>query len=150
MLPEDYDAPKYKSTNMNGDRYNDLVNTRFVQWRQKCFRDDKPCRLVQDHEKCLWQDRNLQALQAAGCNAVDNFPKSSPDLNAIEGVWRLLKDRVLETAPKDMETRAEFLARLRRQVHWLNDVMHDHLLKLCTNQKERGREIEELLGAKCK
>ena len=150
VLPEDYDAPKYKSTNMNGDRYNDLVNTRFVQWRQKCFRDDKPCRLVQDHEKCLWQDRNLQALQAAGCNAVDNFPKSSPDLNAIEGVWRLLKDRVLETAPKDMETRAEFLARLGRQVQWLNDVMHDHLLELCTNQKERGLEIEELLGTKCK
>ena len=54
------------------------------------------------------------------------------------------------TAPEDMETRAEFLARLGRQVHWLNDVMHDHLLELCTNQKERGLEIEELLGTKCK
>ena len=150
VLPEDHGAPKYKTTNMNGERYNELINTRFVKWRRQCFGDDKACRLVQDHEKCLWQDRNLQALGAAGCNVVDNFPKSSPDLNAIEGVWRLLKDRVLDTTPKDVEMRAEFLTRLRRQVHWLNDVMHDDLMKLCTNQKERGRDIEKLHGAKCK
>ena len=149
-LPQDHDAPKYKSTNMNGDRYNDLVKTRFGKWRRQCFGDGKPCRLVQDHERCLWQDRNLEALQAAGCNVVDNFPKSSPDLNAIEGVWHLLKKRMLETEPEDMETRAVFLTRLRRQANWLNDVRRDLLLELCTNQKQRGREIEELRGAKCK
>ena len=92
----------------------------------------------------------MEALKAAGCPVVENFPKSSPDLNAIEGVWKMIKERMLETEPEAMETRAEFLARLRRQVHWLNDTKHDHLLILCTNQKQRGQEVEELLGAKCK
>lgn len=149
-LPEDYDAKHYKSTNMNGNRYNELVKTRFAQWRRQCFGDNKPCHLVQDHEKCLWQDRNMEALEAAGCPVLENYPKSSPDLNAIEGVWQLIKDRMVETEPEAIETRAEFLARLRRQVHWLNDTKHDLLLKLCTNQKVRGREVALLLGAKCK
>ena len=92
----------------------------------------------------------MEALEAAGCPVLENYPKSSPDLNAIEGVWQLIKDRMVETEPEAIETRAEFLARLRRQVHWLNDTKHDLLLKLCTNQKVRGREVALLLGAKCK
>jgi hypothetical protein len=80
---------------MNGDRYNDLVTTRFAQWRRNCFGDSRPCHLVQDHEKCLWQDRNLKALKAAGCPVLEDYPKSSPDLNAIEGVWQMIKARVV-------------------------------------------------------
>lgn len=150
VLPQDYTASRYKTTNMTGDRYNELVTTKFAQWRRHCFGDNRKCHLVQDHERCLWQDRNLEALSAAGCPVVKEFPKSSPDLNAIEGVWHLLKARMLKTDPVAMESRAEFLLRLRRQVKWLNDNQNDELLKLCTNQKERAREVEGLLGAKCR
>ena len=150
VLPQDYTASLYKTTNMNGDRYNDLVTTKFAQWRRQCFGDNQNCHLVQDHERCLWQDKNLEALSAAGCPVVKDFPKSSPDLNAIEGVWHLLKARLLKSEPEAMEGRADFLLRLRRQVNWLNDNQHDELLKLCTNQKQRAREVQGLLGAKCR
>ena len=109
---------------------------------------------VADRHGCsrwiMWQERNLVALSVAGCPVLKDFPKSSPDLNAIEGVWHLLKARMLKTEPVAMESRAEFLVRLRRQVKWLNDNQHDELCKLCTNQKERAREVECLLGAKCR
>ena len=150
VLPQDYQADKYKSTNMNGYRYNHLVTTKFAQWRRDCFGDDRNCHVVQDHERCLWQSRNLEALSAAGCRVVEKLPKSSPDLNAIEGVWHLLKQRMVQTEPDSMETRPEFLVRLRRQVTWLNDNRRAQLLELCTNQKVRAKEVAELLGAKCK
>ena len=149
VLPQDYTEEKYKTTNMTGERYNELVKSKFAQWRRKCFRDNRACSLVQDHERCLWQDRNLEALAAAGCPVVANFPKSSPDLNAIEGVWQMLKSRMLATEPETFESRAAFLARLRRQVNWLNDTKRDELLHHCTNQKERAKAVEKLLGAKC-
>ena len=106
-------------------------------------------KLVQDHEKCLWNAASLEALEAAGCPAVDNFPKSSPDLNAIEGVWQKLKQRLLTTEGSNFEGRAEFLVRLRRAVAWLNDNRRDELLHLCTNQKERAQAVIDLKGAKC-
>ena len=96
--------------------------------------------LVQDHEKCLWQDpapplsinryvktyfelpgesesqshgrgarivsqdRNLRALRRAGCIVVEQHPKYSPDLNAIEGWWRVLRERLEQAAPEDQRT----------------------------------------------
>ena len=132
-----------------GDRYEWLVTHRFAQWRRKMFGDNSVVHLVQDHERCLWQDRNIAALKAAGCPVVDNYPKSSPDLNAIENVWHKLRQRLEEHAPEEIESRAAFLIRLRNAVNWLNNNCREELLHLCTNQKERAEEVNELKGAKC-
>jgi hypothetical protein len=149
VLPADPEEPGKKSTNMTGERYEQLINTKFAVWRRACFADSAPCHLVQDHEKCLWQPQNLDALRRAGCPVVSGHPKSSPDLNAIEGVWRLLKERLEATEPEGVETRAEFLARLRRSVNWLNEHKEEDMLNMCTNQKVRAKEVLERGGAKC-
>ena len=109
-------------THMNGERYAHLVATKFAEWRRSCFADDRPVHLVQDHERCLWQARCLDALRRAGRDVVKNHPKHSPDLNAIEGRWHVLRQRLDVTAPTEIETRAEFLSRLRRAVAWLNEL----------------------------
>ena len=46
--------------------------------------------------------------------------KLAPDLNAIENVWDLIQDRLLLTAPVEMESRTDFIKRLRRNVTWMN------------------------------
>ena len=145
VLPAD--GPK-KTTHMTGDRYEWLIQSKFAEWRESCFSNGSPVRLVQDHERCLWQSRNLTAMRKAGCDVVENFPKHSPDLNAIEGQWRVLRVRLEATAPTEFESRADFLVRLRRAVHWLNENKHDDALRLCTNQKERANDVHKLLGAK--
>ena len=86
------------TTNMTIPRYVDLVNTHFKAWRQKCFGDDGVVHLVQDHEWCLWNERSLAALKKAGFSVLEKYPKSSPDLNAIEGWWYRLKTRLNATA----------------------------------------------------
>ena len=149
-MPQDYSADKYKTTHMNGARYNYLVSSKFAEWRERCFPDGKVVHLVQDHERCLWQQQNLDALQKAKCPVVEQFPKSSPDLNAIEGIWKLLRDRLHSTDPAEFESRAQFLVRLRRAVNWLNDTQSEMMLTLCTNQKVRAKAVKELKGARCK
>ena len=146
VLPAD--GPK-KTTHMNGQRYNDLVQSKFAAWRRECFHDGKTVYLIQDHERCLWQERNLKALRAAGF-VVEEFPKSSPDLNAIEGIWGRLRQVLTEREPTARETRAEFLTRLRRTVTWLNDNERESMLYLCRNLKERADDVLENKGAKTK
>ena len=139
-----------RTTNMNGERYNHLVKTKYAKWRRSCFGARGRAHLVKDYEKCLWQTRNMEAEKEAGFDVVERHPKCSPDLNAIEGWWRRLKDRLLEQAPVEIETRAEFVTRLRRTVTWLNQNARAEGRKLCTNQKERARQVLLLRGARCK
>ena len=72
---------------------------------------------------------------------ISNFPKTSPDLNAIENAWKLVRERLQETEPVEIESRAAFVARLRGSVTWINDNKSDELLNLCTNHKERARDV---------
>ena len=53
----------------------------------------------------------------AGCLVVKSHPKYSPDLNAIEGWWRVLRERLEQAAPEELESREAFIARLRRTVN---------------------------------
>lgn len=149
-LPADPDKPGQKTTHMNGGRYQNLIQSKFALWRRACFGDDETCHLVQDHERCLWQEQNLDALRAAGCIVVQEFPKSSPDLNAIEEAWNLVRQRLESTEPEAVEDRAAFLTRLRRTVQWINDNQADALLTMCTNQKIRAQAVQELKGARTK
>ena len=133
---------------MSAERYEELVRKKLGEWRGEAFGDDVRAHVVQDHEKCLWKPTCLQALKDAKCFVVDSFPKHSPDLNAIEGVWRLLKERLEATAPASLETRSSFLRRVRHAIAWLNETKHNDLMSLCNNQKVRAQEVLSLDGAK--
>ena len=111
--------------------------------------------LVKDFEKFLRWDSikefdNLKAERHAGFDTVKRHPKVSPDLNAIEGWWRVLQQRLSLTAPVALESRAAFLKRLRRTVAWLNTNARAQGKKLCTDQKARANAVKKLQGARCK
>ena len=99
------EGKKSKTCHMNGARYHELIKKKFAAWRRECFGDDLRVVLVQDHERCLWQDRNVKALRAAGCDVEWDFPPSSPDLNAIESWWCRLRSKLLESEPAEFEDR---------------------------------------------
>ena len=54
-----------------------------------------------------------------------------------------------ETAPNALETRPQFLARLRLTTRWMNEHWRADALHLATNQKERARQVLDLHGQKC-
>ncbi len=133
---------------MNIKRYNALVRSKFSTWRKKCFpRTSGPVRLVQDHERCLWRKGNLKVLRKAGFAVLSKYPKYSPDLNAIEGWWRLLRQKLEKNAPVEHETRAGFIKRLKRTVDLMNKTCRATGLKLCRNQTTRANDVLKLGGA---
>ena len=105
---------------------------------------------IRDHERVLWNERSQEALKTAGFTVLQNYPADSPDLNAIEAWWARLKKRLEETAPAEIEKRADFVKRLRKTVTWMNDNLQDEALALCTNQKERANAVKNLRGAFCR
>ena len=92
----------------------------------------------------------MKAEREAGFCTVKQHPKLSPDLDAIEGWWRVVQQRLSLTAPIGLESRSHFLKRLRRAVAWLNKNARGHAKQLCTNQRERARAVKNLRGARCK
>ena len=104
--------------------------------------------VVKDFERFLRSEATLTAEAKAGCDQVDDYPKCSPDLNAIEGWWRRLKLRLEEHEPTERESRDAFLKRLRRAVHFLNSRCRAQGRRLCRNQKERAKDVIKLKGAR--
>ena len=147
---EEKKKAKDGTTNMTAVRYQALARSHFKGWAKKCWGRQKPAAplLVQDHERCLWTEDSLAALEKAGFEVLEDFPKSSPDLNHIEGAWHLLRQELDKRAPTGRENRAQFLCRLRATVARMNksgdfaDIAHNH--------KERAADVLALKGAKTK
>jgi len=152
VLPEVIDAKgRRRTANMNGARYEQMVKKHFRLWKKKMFpRMGKTLLpLVKDFERFLRQPRNLKAEDQAGFKTLGQHSKTSPDLNAIENVWDLLQDRLLLTAPVEMERRADFVKRLRRTATWMNNNAREHMRGLSRNQKKRAKQVLKLQGARC-
>ena len=134
-----YVLPKDKV--MNRSEYEKLIRTKFPGWIRSVFGKGVQPFLVQDHERCLWTHEPRQAMKDVGIQLLENFPKSSQDLNSIETAWRELRGRLAETEPAQMETREEFIIRLRLAVRWVNRNRGDYLAELCSNQKEKAHDV---------
>ena len=123
-----------KNETMNEALYIELVEDKFAGWLGSCQH------LVQDFERCLRTHASLHALQSIGVRLVEGYPRCSQDFNAIENVWKLLRERLFDTLPQGLETRDSFILRLRDAVGWLNRAKRDEIWYLARNQKERCRD----------
>ena len=149
VLPKVYTQKgKLTTQHMNGERYTEMVEKHFTSWRKNCLPRGGRVFVVKDYERFLRSEVNIAAEAKAGCVQVPMYPKCSPDLNAIEGWWRKLKLYLEEHEPAEMETRKDFLRRLRRAVDSLNKRCRRQGRQLCRNQKERASECKKLGGAR--
>ena len=83
-----------------------------------------------------------------GLEILEQHAKCSQDLNPIENIWRLLRERLYETLPKKLETRGDFEARVRSAVRWLNYHKQEEMWYLSTNPKERADDVIYLEGGR--
>lgn len=126
-----------KGAAMNRWEYDRLIRSSFPTWLRGLRRP----LVVQDFERCLRCPEPLAAFKDIGAAVLKHHPKHSQDLNAVENVWALLRERLNDTMPQRREVRASFLARLRRAVAWLNTAHRPALLALGRDQKERARAV---------
>jgi hypothetical protein len=119
---------------MNQHIYAELVEDKFDEWAVGCDY------LVCDYESCLRCDLALHALSNTGLQLLDPYPKCSQDFNAIENAWGDLGERLKVTQPRKLESRENFIKRLKDAVSWMNRCRKERLWYLSTNQKERAEE----------
>ena len=93
------------------------------------------------------EERSLKAEEAAGLQTVPQNPKLMPDFNAIGNGRGLLQDRLLLTAPVEIESRADFITRLRRTANWMNSNVGAHMRGRCRHQTKRAAKVLQLSGA---
>ena len=148
VLPENDEGGG--TSHMNGPTFRKMMEGHGLDWKRRCWPRAAPkvVHLVQDHERCLWQKESLDCLKSLGMPALSRYPKSSPDLSAIEEVWSLLRTYLEERAPTTLEKRSSFLARLRGAVAHLNASKRSVLLEMCRNQQDRAQEVLDNEGAR--
>lgn len=112
--------------------YVELIEDFFEDW---CGNSEQ---LVCDFERCLRTGEAVRALGQVGLTLVEGYPRSSQDFNAIENAWAIVKQRLDVTVPVQMESREEFVTRLKSAVKWVNQNRSHQLWSLSTNQKERA------------
>ena len=66
---------------MNKWNYRRIIRTLFPKWLDGCTH------LVQDYERCLHCPEPKQAMKELSLTLVEEYPKCSADLNAIENAW---------------------------------------------------------------
>ena len=120
---------------MNRWWYAWIVKRYFPYWLDGCDQ------LVQDYERCLRCEEPMQELRKLHVHVIQDYPKCSQDLNAIENAWNVLRQRLDATLPMHPESREDFITRLRVAVNWLNAHRSDQLMKFCRNQKSRADEV---------
>ena len=116
---------------MDEHLYSELVEDHFDDWRGKCEK------MICDHEKCSHTEMSLRAVRQANLKLVA-FPERSQDFNAMENAWFIIRQRLNETQPRNLEHRDEFVKRLEAAVRWVNTYRKERLWHLSTNQKERA------------
>lgn len=129
-----------KGESMNRWWYAWIIENHFPSWLGSCTK------IVQDYEGCLWCDEPLKAMADIGVSVVEEYPTASQDLNPIENVWGLLKGRLDDTMPDEIEDRDAFIKRLRVGVDWLNRNCKEELEYLEGTMKERCQEVLEKKG----
>ena len=113
--------------------YLELVEDYFSKWKGHCSY------LVQDFEPAIRTDESLLAIEDAGLELIELYPKKSQDFNAIENVWKMLREEVWKTLPLGVERRDAFITRLHTCVDYINKHRRKELVKFSRNQKERAR-----------
>jgi len=119
---------------MNTELYVELVEDKFEAWAGVCEQ------LVCDFEKCLRGEEAVRALEGINLTLLEDYPRCSQDFNAIENAWDILKSRLAETVPVNLESREAFIKRLHAAVKWANQHRKEQLWYLSTNLKERAAD----------
>ena len=101
MFPGGDHRGRKRSANMNGNRYKQMVKSKYKMRKKSMFprEGNELLPLVKDFDKFLRQPRNLAAQEKAGFKTLGQHAKVCPDLNSIENVVDFLQDRLLLTAP---------------------------------------------------
>ena len=114
--------------------YQEIVEDYFSKWKGPCTY------LVQDFEPAIRTEEALLAIKDAGMELIELYPIRGQDFNAIENIWKMLREELCKTLPQGVEKRDVFIRRLHKAVKHINKHRKEEILKVSRNQKKRARD----------
>jgi len=91
---------------MDGPFYVDILRHQLLPAAQNLY--DKNWRLQQDNDPKHTSRVAKDFIKEKRIKVID-WPSNSPDLNPIENLWQIIKDKVERRMPKNIEELKEFL-----------------------------------------
>ena len=113
-----------------------------------------PRQIIAPTRDCLRAEVNGRELDETDAMRQLAVADSCKDLEGVEGrqptTSSTMKLSFDLTAPEEIESRLEFVTRLRRTVAWLNINDREHAVALARNQNVRARAVLHQEGARTK
>lgn len=92
---------------MDGPFYVHILQTQLLPAAQRMY--GKDWRLQQDNDPKHTSRVAKEFIAQNGIKTMD-WPSNSPDLNPIENLWQIIKNKVEKRMPRNIEELGEFLA----------------------------------------
>ena len=121
---------------MNGEKFVKVLQEKLqlhmtVHQCDIFMHDGAPCHRIRVVKK-FWGDKNIRQL---------DWPVNSPDLNPIENLWMLLKNKVSEKQP----TNAKSLVTAIKEV-WRKEISAEYCKKLIDSMPQRIEAVLRSCG----
>lgn len=122
----------------NQEIYINLLESTLIPWSENIFPDGfyimyhDNARPHVGHESIKWMEDHIPEIQAS--------PPFSPDLNPIEMVWAIIKNKVEKTKPKNF---TELEKKIR--IAW-DDIEQKTIIDCIEHLKKRIKEVFEMGG----
>lgn len=100
---------------MNGDRYKEVIRTRVIPQMEEWYPGGDGT-FMQDKAPCHMARQCMGLLRSSNFRILD-WPGNSPDLNPIENVWGILKQRIRK---QSINTKQEMISLIINL--WYRDV----------------------------
>jgi hypothetical protein len=130
-----------KNTTINGQVYLSILQEKLPLHMQilNCTT------FQQDGAPCHGTAAVTRWLKDQGINLLGPWPGSSPDLNPIENLWMMMKQKVAEENPTSEGTLKESIRRV-----WTTKISNDYCERLAGSMPARIKAVLENKGQYCK
>ena len=129
-----------KNVTMNSDRYIEILESKIL------FRyQNRNCSFfMQDGAPCHTSKKSMKWLKRAGVRVME-WPGNSPDLNPIENLWHIMKNKLQDKQMKNLdELKAAIMG------VWVNEVSPEYCRALARSMVSRCQAVINADGAATK
>ncbi|KAL4500716.1 hypothetical protein ABPG72_019950 [Tetrahymena utriculariae] len=123
--------------NLNADLYIKILKKRLIKWKQQ-FKQNKKVILYQDKDPKHTAKAVTNFLQQNGIKWVEDWPPCSLDLNPVENVWNILKQKISSDFPQNKN---ELIKSIKK--HW-KSIKQDYCAKLLNSWNTRCTQYMEI------
>ena len=86
---------------INSEEYCKMLNNTLIPMIKTQFPDDNYL-VLQDNARCHTSKETIKWLTEKNIKMLPNYPPYSPDFNAIEKIWKIMKDFIEKNQPKNL------------------------------------------------